>query len=200
MHLTGIEYFIIANPVLAYAIIFFGMFIEGEGIILLASIFAWQGHLRWALLGAVIIAGTIVGDMAWYGLGKVLRGTRFGIWLDRKYERPGDAIEKMITEHYGRFAVLSKFLYFTTHPTVFLVGWHDYKFKKFLWITTYATIIWAVTVLIVGYIFGYAISLIGFRKIVKRIEIFAVVLFAAVFVAERILKKILARKFTKRTG
>lgn len=30
--MSGIEYFIVANPILAYTIVFLGMFIEGEGM------------------------------------------------------------------------------------------------------------------------------------------------------------------------
>jgi membrane protein DedA with SNARE-associated domain len=196
--MNGLEHFVIAQPLIAYLIVFFGMFIEGEGIILIASIFAWQGRLSWLLLAITIISGTILGDIAWYMLGKHLKGTRLGGWLDKIYEKPGNVIEKVITEHYGKFAILSKFMYFTTHPTVFLVGWHDYKFKKFLGITAYASIIWGLAVLLIGYSFGYAISLIGFKKIMKRIEIFALIVFVALFVIERLIKKNFSRIINKK--
>ncbi|MDO8601891.1 MAG: VTT domain-containing protein [bacterium] len=189
------EYFIIANPLLTYSIIFFGMFFEGEGIIILASIFAWQGHLNWGTLAGAILAGTYLGDLVWYAAGRMLRGTRFGNWLDRKYEKPGDTIKKAVTEHYGRFAILSKFLYFTTHPTVFIVGWHQFKFRSFLWVTLYSTLIWSAVVLGIGYFFGYAIELIGYKRVVHRIEIFAILLFTAVFIFSRLLKN----QFRKKT-
>jgi len=192
--ITGIEYFILANQILTYAIIFFGMFIEGEGLIIFASIFAWQGHLNWLFLALTILAGTVAGDMVWYLGGRFLRGTRFGNWLDRKYESHTDTLDTNIREHYGRFAILSKFMYFTTHPTIFLVGWNKFPFKKFLWITLYSTAIWGLGVLSIGYFFGYAISLIGYRQFVHRIEIFAVLLLGLVFLLGFGLKKVLKRK------
>lgn len=187
--MSGIEYFIIANPILTYAIVFVGMFIEGEGLIIFASIFAWQEKLSWGFLTLAVLAGTMAGDVLWYLGGRFLRGTRLGNWLDRRYEKHTDALDSNIREHYGRFAILSKFMYFTTHPTIFLVGWNKFPFKKFLWITCYATTVWALSVLAVGYFFGYAIELIGYKKIVHRIEIFAILLFLAVFIFGRMIKK-----------
>lgn len=191
--MSGIEYFIVANPILAYTIVFLGMFIEGEGLIIFASIFAWQGILNWWLLTFTVIAGTITGDIVWYLGGRYLRNTRLGNWLDRRYEAHTDALDRNIREHYGRLAVLSKFMYFTTHPTIFLVGWNRFPLKKFLWITCYATTIWALTVLAVGYFFGYAIELIGFKQFAHRIEIFAIVLLGVVFILGRGIRALLRR-------
>jgi len=81
-------------------------------------------------------------------------------------------------------------MYFTTKPTIFLVGWHDFNLKKFLRITTYATIIWTIILLIIGFGFGYTIHLIGFKRIVHRIEIFAAILFVGIFILEWGIKKI----------
>lgn len=195
--MTSLELFISTHYLLSYLVVFFGMFVEGEGVILLASIFAWQGRLEWSFLALAVVSGTIIGDILWYLTGKYLRGTKLGIWLDNRYEKQGDWVNGMIVNHYGRFAILSKFLYFTTRPTIFLVGWHEFSFKKFLKITAFATLVWAAGVLAVGYFFGFAIHLIGFRKIVRRIEIFAVILFGVIFLAERLLKKLLIKKLPR---
>ena len=193
--LSGIEFFIQANPLISYLAVFLGMLVEGEGVILFASIFAWQGLISWFWLGIVVIAGTIVGDVLWYLAGKKLKGTCLGAWLDKRYERYGghDFFEKIMARYHW-YAILNKFMYFTTKPTVFLVGWHDYDFKKFLKITTYSTIIWTLALLIIGSGFGYTIHLIGFKKIVHRIEIFALALFAGIFLIEWLIKKIVHRK------
>jgi membrane protein DedA with SNARE-associated domain len=192
--MTGIEFFILANPVLTYAIIFVGMFFEGEGIILLASFFAWNGKLGWLTLIFVVLLGTMAGDLLWYAGGRFLRNTRLGNWLDKKYESHTSSLDTNIREHYGRLAILSKFMYFTTHPTVFLVGWNKFPFRRFVWITFYATTVWALTVLAVGYFFGYAISLLGYKRIMHRVEIFAILLFGAVFIFGRIIKKFLSKR------
>lgn len=194
--MSGIEEFIVSYPMLAYAVIFIGMFIEGEGLIIFSSIFAWQGILNWWLLTLTILCGTIAGDIVWYLGGRYLRGTHLGNWLDRRYESHTDALDRNIREHYGRFAILSKFMYFTTHPTIFLVGWNRFPFKKFLWITCYATTIWALSVLAVGYFFGYAIELIGFKQFVHRIELFAIILFVTVYILGKIVRLFLRKSST----
>ncbi len=194
MHPTGIEFFIHANPIIAYAIIFLGVVIEGDGTVLFASVFAWQGLISWPLLGAVVIIAGIAGDIFWYSAGKYLKGTKLGCWLDKHYEKAGgSAILEKVMARYHWYAVLNKFMYFTTKPTVFLVGWHDFEFKKFLRITTYATIIWAIILLIIGFGFGYTIHLIGFKRIVHRIEIFAAILFIGIFILEWGIKKIVKK-------
>ncbi len=192
--MTGIEYFILANPILSYVIIFFGTLIEGEGTILFSSIFAGQGYLSWALLAIVAILGTIAGDLLWYAAGRFLKGTRLGIWCDRRYEKPSTWVNDNIISKYHRYAIISKFMYFTTRPTIFLAGWHNFPFKRFLWITTYATIIWAALLLLIGYGFHLTIQAIGFKWIVHRIELFAAVLFLAIFIVERILNKLFFKK------
>lgn len=192
--MSGLEYFIDANPILTYVIIFLGMLIEGEGIILLSSIFAWQGLINWGMLGIVAITGTITGDLLWYSGGKYLRNTRFGLWLDKRYEKTGVWVNENVVGRYESYAIISKFMYFTTRPTIFLAGWHKFNFRKFLKITTIATVIWAFILLGVGYFFGYTVHLIGYKQILHQIEIFAVGLFVAVFVVEYLVKKHFLKK------
>ncbi len=192
MH-NALEFFIQANPFIVYALIFLGMLIEGEGIILFASIFAWQGLISWPMLGIVVIIGTICGDLLWYSAGKYLKNTAFGIWLDKRYEKTGHWVYEHIVSRYGRYALISKFMYFTTRPTIFLAGWHGFDFKKFFKATSIATIIWAFAMIIVGYFFGYTVYLIGYKKVLRKIELFAAGLFIMVFLIEYVLK----RKFWK---
>jgi membrane protein DedA with SNARE-associated domain len=194
MNPNNIEFFIQANPILTYVIIFVAMLIEGEGAILFASIFAWQGLISWPILALVIIIGTISGDIAWYLGGRYLQNTRFGKWLDRRYEKTGAWVYENIVCRYQSYAIISKFMYFTTRPTIFLAGWHKFEFKKFLKVTTYATVIWAGILLAIGYFFGYTAHLIGFKWILHRLEFFAVALFLGVFIIEFLMKKFVFAK------
>jgi membrane protein DedA with SNARE-associated domain len=74
---------------------------------------------------------------------------------------------------------------------------HELEFKKFLKITIWAGIAWALTVMLAGYFFGLTIELLGFKKIMKRIEIFVLILFGLLFVAERLLQKKFIKKIQK---
>jgi membrane protein DedA with SNARE-associated domain len=191
----GIEHFIQANLPIIYLIVFVGVIIEGEGVVLFSSIFAWQGLISWSWLAIAVIAGTITGDVLWYAGGKKLKGTRFGAWLNRHYEKMGGArFTEKIIERYHWYAILNKFMYFTTKPTVFLMGWHDYNAKKFLRITTYSTIIWAAAMLLAGAVFGYTIHLFGFKRIMHRIEFFAVAVFVGIFLIEWLIKKLVIKR------
>jgi len=186
--------FLATYPLLAYLIIFVGVMIEGEGIILLASVFALQGHLSWPILALVVIAGTIIGDVLWYSAGKHLKGTKFGCWLDRRYEKPGERMGAWIISRFHWYAIVSKFMYFTTRPTIFLAGWHNFEFKKFLRITIYSTIVRATVMLGIGAVFGYTIEQYGFKRFVHRIEFFAVATFLGIFLIEFTIKKLVCKK------
>ena len=192
--LPGLAFFIIANPILTYSAVFLGMFIEGEGIVLIASIFAWQGHLSWFWLSIVVVTGMILGDLVWYTAGRTLQNTTFGKWLDRRYEKQGTWISENIVGHYAKYAILSKFMYFAYRPILFLVGWHNLPFKKFFRITIYSTVVWAAIVLLIGYFFGYTVDLIGFKKIAHRLEIVAIVVFGGLFLFEWLVRKFVWNK------
>lgn len=185
---------------MVYLIIFLGMFIEGEGIILFASIFAWQGLISWPLLAIVAIIGTIGGDVLWYSLGARMQNTRFGKWLDYRYEKTGAWVYENVVSKYPSYAIISKFMYFTTRPTIFLAGWHKLEFKKFLRITSYATAVWALIILGIGYFFGYTVNAIGFKKVMHKVEFLALGVFAGVFIIEFILKRFFFKKKPKTNG
>ncbi len=186
--------FLVTQPFLAYLIIFLGVTIEGEGIILLASVFAAQGHLSWFWLAVSAISGTIVGDLFWFEMGRHLKGTKLGGWLDRRYEKTGEWLNDWIVSRYHWYAVVSKFMYFTNRPTIFLAGWHNFDQKKFFKITIYATLIWAAIILGLGYLFGLTVGLIGFKKILHRITYFAIGLFVVLFLIEWGINKLVRRK------
>ena len=194
MNISELEFFIRDNQLIVYLVIFLGMLIEGEGIILFASVFAWQGLISWPLLALCAMTGTICGDVLWYAAGIQLRDTRFGNWLDRRYEKTGHWVKENIVSRYPTYAVISKFMYFTTRPTIFLAGWHKLEFKKFCRATLYATVIWGVIILGIGYFFGYTVHLIGFQNIMHRVGFFALGLFAGVFIIEFILKRFFFNK------
>jgi membrane protein DedA with SNARE-associated domain len=186
--------FLIAKPVLVYLIIFFGVMVEGEGIILLSSIFAAQGHLSWFWIAAAAVLGTIIGDLFWFEMGKRLKGTKLGCWLDKRYERTGEWVNDWIVSRYHWYAIVSKFMYFTTRPTIFLAGWHGFDSKKFFKITIYATLIWAFIILAIGYGFGYTIGLLGFKHVLRRIEFIAIGIFVGLFVIEWGVRKLVRKK------
>lgn len=186
--------FLTTQPLLVYFIIFLIVMVEGEGIVLLASVFAAQGHISWFWLAAVAIAGTVVGDLLWFEAGRCLKGTRLGCWLDKRYEKTGEWLNDWIVSRYHWYAVVSKFMYFTNRPTIFLAGWHNFDRKKFFKITIYATLVWAVIILSIGYLFGITISLIGFKKILHRISYFAIGIFAGLFLLEWCINKLVRKK------
>jgi membrane protein DedA with SNARE-associated domain len=115
-------------------------------------------------------------------------------WLAKRYERTGEWVNEWIVSRYHWYAIVSKFMYFTTRPTIFLAGWHGFEFKKFLKITTYSTIVWATIIMSIGLGFGFTVNQLGFKKITHSLELFAIGLFAVIFLIEWGINRLVRKK------
>lgn len=194
--MNGIETllaFIAENPVIIYGIIFLAMFVEGEAVILLSSVIAWQGYLRWDALTTTFILGAYVGNLLWYAAGRYAEGTRLGRWFKGKATRLTGLFDRVVLERYPSFAILSKFLYGTNHATLFLVGWNKYSLKKFLVINLYANVIWVCTILVTGWILGFAVDSIGFKKILHQMQFLVLAIFLGTLLIGKILRFFMPR-------
>lgn len=168
--MTGLEIFVVANPLLTYAFLFGGMFIEGELFFLMAAIFAWQGLLDWGWLILAIFSGVIIGDIAWYFLGRYARQTRLGFTLSKRFQTYDQWLDKNFMPRYFKMAFLSKFIAYVNRLTPIIAGWHGMALDRFAKIHFAAACLWVATVGIVTYIAGYFVGPEGIRWLIKRIE------------------------------
>lgn len=141
-----------------YPFIFVGMVIEGPIIIAASSFAASLGYLNIFIIGLLAIAGDVVGDILWYGLGYFGRITiinRFG----HRFFLPQERMEKLRTflERHPIKALLAiKLSPLLPVPGLIIAGSSHLPLKKFF--TTISIIIIPKTLLfmIIGYFFGSA--------------------------------------------
>jgi membrane-associated protein len=195
--MLNLEFFVANHPFWAYGILFGGMFIEGEAFVLTAIIFAWQGLMDWRLIAAVTFIGVMLGDIAWYFLGRLGQESKIGLWLKKKFPAYHEWMDKNFISRYSKMAFLCKFLYFVNRLTPLIAGWHKMEMRKFLKIHFMAAVLWLATMMVIGYLFGFIIEAAGARVIFKKME-WVFVGFAVIFITgEILLKKLFSKKIGK---
>ncbi len=150
---------------LSYLVLFLGIIIEGEFIVLAASFLAYLGFFSLPAVLAVTIAGVVTGDIVWYYLGRKfgesflikIRIGRFHLFSEKRM--------KYIESHFsngtaGRTLFVAKFLYGLAHLTFLLAGASKMEFKKFIKPAVISSTVWAIVVVSLGYLFGSSFALI----------------------------------------
>ena len=142
------------NQALAYGLIFLVTIVEGEVIAISAGILILLGALNfWVCLLALFLGGMI----------KTLLGYFLGGFLHRKFSgyRFFNYIEKRVFSIMPNFEqkpfwsiFISKFL-MINHIVIIFAGYKKINFKKYLKAEITSTSIWAPSLLLLGYFFGY---------------------------------------------
>jgi membrane protein DedA with SNARE-associated domain len=143
---------------------------------------AFQGNVQvgpFLGVASLVILADISGDQAWYWLGRSLRDTKFGSFLYSHIPRRVH-IEKHIEEHPDRWIFLSKFIPYSTFPIIFMTGWAQVPFRKFL-PASLAAIISSVSALVLlayGFKLGLsALQPVAFFKSFERLFLLGILLF-----------------------
>jgi membrane protein DedA with SNARE-associated domain len=123
-------------------------------LVLAAGAFVRQGLMEWPVAAAVGLAGTVLGDVGSYGLGRFagdwiqrrLRGNRAALWL---------RAQSQFLKH-GALALLSTRVLFTSLdvPTNLVAGSSHYPFPQFLAWDLLGRLGWLLLYGGLGYAFG----------------------------------------------
>jgi membrane protein DedA with SNARE-associated domain len=189
-----LQSFVSVSPHLAYLILFFGMFIEGEAFFLTAAIFALEGYLSWQWIVIVSFLGVILGDIIWYLMGRYSKSTRLGGWVSGKFQHYQDWLLENFNARYLRLAFFSKFLYYVNRLTPLLAGWQKMDFKQFLKVHLIAAIAWISTMFVAGKFFGLVIDAIGVNIVLDRLYWFFALLAVLVIGGEYLMRRLFIKK------
>jgi membrane protein DedA with SNARE-associated domain len=158
------------NPLGAYFIIYLATIFLGN---ISAFVSFWVifeanfGLLGFLCLVATIFLADMTGDLLWYSLGRSLRGTRFGLWVETHL--PGHARAEALLQQKGRqWLFMSKFVIGCAPPVVFSIGWSGMDFKTFYKNSLLSILLWLpiLTLLSYGIVSGLApLAASDFRKL-----------------------------------
>ncbi len=160
--MTSLEQFLAHYGLTA---LFFLTAIEGDLSLIFAGALA---HLKVLGLPGVIVAGasgTLMGDTAWFFLGRRLRKS---VHQTRAWQAVGPRIERM-ADRLGAWQLLAaRFIWGTRNASMFFWGQHGLSFGRFLWIDAIGCAVGATGFSVAGYLVGQgAVALLGH---VKRLE------------------------------
>ena len=143
------------HQILAYGLIFFGLIIEGEFILISAGILAHLGALNfWFALGFIYMGGICKTFLGYY-IGRLI----YIKWHNTKVLR---YLEKRVFNIMPKFRekpfwsiFISKFIMGINHVVIVFAGYEKIDLRKYLKAEGLSTLIWAPLLLLIGDFFGY---------------------------------------------
>ena len=131
--LNNIAFLMHENAFLTYVIIYVGTILLGNLVSFSVLWLAFHGSFGpWGvplMMGITVIAD-MSGDMTWYSMGKGLSGTKLGGWIEGHLPKH-EIIMKYVERNAVKLIFLAKFIYSSTFPILFTVGWSNMDRKEF---------------------------------------------------------------------
>jgi len=157
MHTVNILRHLIDNyQILVYFFILLGLIIEGEFILISIGIFLHLGALDFYFVLIFIFFGLLSKTFLGYYIGTVIHQkwnhTRFLKYIER---RVLDVMPQFKQKPFWSIFI-SKFIMGVNNIVIIFSGYQKINFKKYLTAEFCSTIIWAPTLLLLGYLFSYA--------------------------------------------
>lgn len=143
------------NQILAYIVIYLGLIFEGEIVVISVGILSHLGALNfWSSL-LFIVLGAFSKTFIFYWFGGVL-------FEKFNHNKVFSYIRKRVYNVFPRFKTkpfwsifISKFIMGVNYLVVIFSGFEKIEYRKFLKAEISSTLVWAPTLLSLGYFFGY---------------------------------------------
>jgi membrane protein DedA with SNARE-associated domain len=148
------------------AAVFVGAAFEGDFTLILAGVASHLGYFPFPLAVLAGAAGSLLGDSAWYGLGRV-RGRRFR--AGRFYRRVGHRIESLARRLGPAQLLAARFVYGTKAASMLFWGLHELPLVKFLLVDGVGAVIGATVFSGLGYLVSGSATLLLGR--VRRVQV-----------------------------
>ena len=158
----------------------FGFLIPGHAIVILGGFFAKIGILDIGGVMVVASLGAILGDLSGY-----LMGRKYGYSFFSRYGKyflfKKEMLEKtkrLMNEHPGKTLIIGRFNFMTRSFAPFIAGTSEMKFYKFITYNIIGGTSWAVSAVLIGYIFGQSYEIAS-----RYIEGFILLIIALIVLA-----------------
>jgi membrane protein DedA with SNARE-associated domain len=136
--------------------------VEGPIVSIIAGHLAALGYFDFAVLTAVLVVADLVGDLAFYGLGRFGRN-RLSRRLMARIGLPAaaDALTSLFRRRGGGLLFFGKFTQGAGAAILFAAGAAHMPFAPFLVFNGCATVLKSIALVAIGAFFGHAYSQIG---------------------------------------
>ena len=139
-----------------YAAIVCLTFLEGETIVILAGIAAYQGYMNIYLVAAAAFAGSFSGDQLYFTLGRRYGSPLLDRWpeMSKKIDWAFDLVRRYETLYILSF----RFVYGVRNVSPFVFGISGVSRLKFILLNSIAAAAWASAFAAGGFFFGHALE------------------------------------------
>lgn len=175
--------FIEENRYLGYLVLFLGMIIEGEVILMIGGILANLNALNLESVFIFSFIGVLVNDILWYHIGVYLKNNHGHRSLLQRAERKVKKLLPGIETSPAYAIFISKFIAGFNHPTLIMLGFLKVNFKYFMKLQVFASLVWTLVFISLGFAFGH--TAISVSRKVHVFVIAVVVLIVAAMLLER---------------
>ena len=153
-----------------YWAILVGTFLEGETVLVLGGLAAFQGFL--SLPGVILAAfvGSMCGDQLFFFLGRRYARAflaRRPAWKDRVAKA-----ERLLNRFRTPLILIFRFLYGLRTVTPFVIGMSPVQTRAFVPLNALGALVWAVAVGVLGYAFGSIVETVIGNIKHYQIEVF----------------------------
>lgn len=186
-HITinAIRHFVEVHSIIVYFVIFLGVILEGEIVVIFAGIFSYLGSLSiFIALLAVVLGGST----------KSFLGYTFGSYLRKQHADKLSLakMERRITYFLPRFIERPFWSIFVSRFFILGIGWFtliysgykDIPLKIYIKAEGYSLAIWSVGVIALGHFFGY--TALSINHDVRNFLLIILVCFILFFILEKI--------------
>lgn len=181
-----ITHFAETHQVLLYAILFLGMFVEGEMMLIFAGVLIRSRSIHYFDTIAIAFIAVLLHDIGYWYIGKKLAMVRREKFLGINLKKAEKFFAKL-KKREGLYIFTSKFAWGMNRFVLIASGYFQTKLVKLVKYSMGAAIIWTTTLVSLGYIFAEQTAIL--KKDIKMVAIGFGVLFLAVFYIEHLLKK-----------
>ncbi len=147
-----LHHYLTAHQTLGYAIIFFGMMIEGDIVLFTAGFLTHQGYFDIGIILLLVFLGAIIGDNIWYVLGELMNEKKLFLKVKKFMEKATSPFDEHLKNHPVRTFFISKFAYGLYRPIILKAGAMKIFFGEFIKADLAATFTWIFLVGGLGYL------------------------------------------------
>ncbi len=185
MHTVNfLTHLLVTHQLLVYLLIFLGIILEGEFVLLCAGILVHLGALNFYSTLVFVLIGGFCKTFLGYQLGKFIHDK----WHKSKFLRYIEKRVHIIMPHFARrpfwSIFISKFI-MVNHIVIIFAGYKKINFKKYLQAEVLSTLVWAPLLLLLGYLFSYAALYVSHE--IWRFSMIVLVLMIAFILFDRLM-------------
>ncbi len=184
--ISAIRHFIEIHAIIIYLIIFLGVIVEGEIVVIFAGIFSYLGSLNiFIALASVVFGGSV----------KSFLGYTIGFYLQKRHShRPFmGKIERRISYFLPRFKEKPYWSIFISRFFILGIGWFTIVFsgykkiplKIYVKAEAYSLALWSIGVLSIGYFFSF--TALAISRDVRKFLGIILIFFILFFIIEKII-------------